>query len=304
MREYSPQEGQNQGDGLLEDEPGFRKAVQEYYDNDEKDPLLLNEILREDDRSFDLSRYIFPRFNAQLLNYYTDPSQTLKKKKVEPPNAVELFVAYIIAADLRIVLYFIILTVTIFFTIVSLPISQIDLPNRGCYTYFGYKADCDKNMYTEEVELMACTSMKTRLQAGAAFTIIGLVVQVFCFTCCWLIIFCLPFRLGTKPSKRKQQRAQSDVASLASTDKWMKGTKVVAGRSRYVIGGVGMANLLFLLIPWACVASIYHGRFCEVDKDTTPRTTSYGAGFGLNITAWLLHALGLLIILVMPTSLI
>lgn len=50
-------------------------------------------------------------------------------------------------------------------------------------------------------------------------------------------------------------------------------------------------TLVFELISWAVIVGVYERRLCE--KKNLPRQRTYGAGFGIGLTTWLIELISL-----------
>ncbi|KAH9600433.1 Amastin surface glycoprotein [Trypanosoma melophagium] len=136
-------------------------------------------------------------------------------------------------------------------TVVSSPLSQVDVTGGECYTYWGYKEDCDSTIYTNRTAFINCAPIKARLNVGAAFSSMALIL-IFAALGCIIVLV-----------------KNSDLRLL-----------------RIIILGLFGTIFFFQLIAWAVIAGIYSSRYCE---DTTlPRTTAYGVGFGMQLTSWFL----------------
>lgn len=284
-------------------------------DEDETNALTLFEMF--------FAPYLFPRLDPDIAEWdEPERERVLQPSKLDdlrrnPPNCVEANCAYLLATDKRLTAYFVALCLVIIFTIVSIPTSQIDITSsellrevtdnmvlnsenvynfsnavnvKSCYTYWGYKEDCDAAPYTLPVSLMWCTAIKSRLQAGAAFSIISLVIYLVLFLMTAVVMCCLT----ESPRIREKNRR--------------KNTK-----SRWIIGIVGVVCVITHVICWACIAGIHSSNFCAGEHPEVHDPTvvaihddykAFGVGFGLSLTAWCLHVLGVVQLLFLPGYLV
>lgn len=269
--------------------------------------------------------YIFPRLDADLADWDDPerervlPDDKLDDLRRHPPNCSESCCGYLLATDRRLALYLVVLVLAIIFTVVSIPTSQIDVSSgellaflgrplelvpinnvvsvynfsgaldaKSCYTYWGYKENCDAAIYTLPVSLIWCASVRSRLQASAAFAIMTLVVYLVLLFITVITVFCL-----------------TDSAQLRDKNR-AKNT-----RARHVIAWVGIVAFIFHIIAWAPIAAVKSASYCRADttRPDSPgivlddRYKAYGVGFGLSITAWAIHTVALGVLLFIPGSL-
>ncbi|EPY16448.1 hypothetical protein STCU_11252 [Strigomonas culicis] len=187
--------------------------------------LLFDYVFSGDDRSSSWTRYLFPRMDRRLINYQfeqdnkeaagqAEPHDPARKQNEdgEPPNAIELFIAYVMAADLRLTLCAAFVLLSMVFTVAAIPLSQVDIPGNQCYTLFGYKANCDRSVYTTNVQFITCSGVHWRLETGAAFIIIALIVELCTILGLILMVFCAPIRrkkvLPFLPQQKNGQQTQ------------------------------------------------------------------------------------------------
>ena len=221
---------------------------------------------------FPFSTYVFPRLDPALADYQGSRTAVGAAKRGEefPPNACERTLAYLMVTDIRLAVYIGVLFLSIVFVIVSIPTSQLDLVGKSCITYWGYKDNCDTATYTYTRPLYECEATRSRLGAGAAFSIITLVVYVVNFTAAIIVVCCL------KESPHK-----------------------VSLTSRVVVGSLGVVTIVMQLISWAVIASIHSSHYC-LDKGVL----AFGVGFGLNLASWVLNVLGVVLLLAVPLQLV
>lgn len=173
--------------------------------------------------------------------------------------------------DIRILVYTIVLFLVIVMTVVAIPTSQIDEVGGGCYTYWGYKANCDSATYTYAVGALPCGPTRRRLRASAAFSIISLFFLLAAFIAAYVNIF----RVASKPFN----------SSLYA---------------RIVVGVLGVIAALAQLLTWPFVANVENEQYCD-SSSMSERALTYGVGFGFFISGWVLNILGLFFLLCIPT---
>lgn len=257
-----------------------------------------------------VASYLFPRLDAKLARfhfYYTAADEEeeeddapyssntrrgllgrARKTTERPPNCVEVITASVLGTDIRLAIYFALLVVVLPLFVVGIPLSQIDGPEKTCYTYWGYKSNCDARTYLYPVSLFGsgvslCKSTQTRLQAGAAFAIMTLVCYVILFFAAAVTLF---FR-AESPFRRLRFR-----------------TRI------FVFGIVGIVAAVFQLISWAVVAGVFSRPGCgstspaDLLPINAPGNRSYGVGFGINLACWAMQILGLIWLLAIPGSVV
>ncbi|RNE99637.1 putative amastin [Trypanosoma rangeli] len=133
-------------------------------------------------------------------------------------------------------------------TVVGAPLSQVDVVGGACYTYWGYKEDCDSSIYTNRTSLITCEPVRKRLQVGAAFSIMTIIVLLFAVVCCGLLL-------------------RHDLLKL-----------------RLFVLLLLFIAFVFQMISWAAVASMFGSWYCEDAR--LPRRTAYGVAFGMTLTSW------------------
>ncbi|ORC89802.1 putative amastin [Trypanosoma theileri] len=185
-------------------------------------------------------------------------------------------------------IFFVISFVNWFFTILGTSLSQLDVVGGACYTYWGYKNSCDTVSYSIRPELLSCSKIKTRLQTGAAFSILAIL----------LMSALLFFNLQALMIHRAEGRRRKYIVNAASNGEGVNNQQEasllkVESPLKWRIVIVTAVALVFELICWCMTTSIYTSRYCE---DTQlPRTTAYGVGFGLLLTAWILEIISLVL---------
>ncbi|KPA85346.1 amastin-like protein [Leptomonas pyrrhocoris] len=221
---------------------------------------------------FPFASYVFPRLDPALADYQGSHTAVGATKRGEecPPNACERGLAYLMVTDIRMAVYLGVLFLSIVFLIVSIPTSQLDMIGKSCFTYWGFKSDCDVARYTYTRPMYPCGAIRTRLGAGAAFSIITLMIYVVNLTATVIAICCL------KHSPHK-----------------------ISLTSRVVVGAVGLITVVTQLISWAVIAGIHSSHYC-----LPASFLAYGVGFGLNVTSWILNLLGVVFVIAVPSRLV
>lgn len=230
----------------------------------------------DDDESevedFPFSTYVFPRLDPALADYHGSRTAVGAAKRGEecPPNACERSLAYLMVTDIRMAVYLGVLFLATVFEVVSIPTSQLDMVGKACYTYWGFKSDCDSATYTYSRTLIPSSATRSRLGAGAAFSIITLVLYVVNFTATLVAICCV------KEAPHK-----------------------ISLTSRVVVATLGFITVVMQLISWAVIAGIHSSHY-DLDKGVL----AFGVGFGLNLTSWILNFLGALLVVAVPSRLV
>nr|CCC95440.1 unnamed protein product [Trypanosoma congolense IL3000] len=172
----------------------------------------------------------------------------------------------------------------IFFAILGTALSQLDVIGGACYTFWGYKRNCDSVSYTIRTQLLTCTPTRTRLQVGAAFSIISifLVAGILCFYIREAVIKYMTRSTGSLPQAQQYGSVQGRGAPLK---------EIILARKKWIIVGLAALVILCEVISWAMTVSIYISRFCE--GAAQPRDNAYGPGFALLIVGTLLLLLAL-----------
>lgn len=215
------------------------------------------------DKDFPFASYIFPRLNPALADYPRTRAagSAVKQGEAMPPNAVEMCCAYLIVTDIRVAVYLVLLFVSVALLLVSIPTSQLDMVGGACFTYWGYKDNCDNITYTIPLPLYSIPFIRRHLSVGAAFSIITLIVLLVNFATAVIVVYCLK----TAPH-------------------------TISFHSRTVLGALGCVGAFMQLISWAAVARIYNSDSASTDEIT------YGAGFGFNISSWAMNLLGVVVV--------
>lgn len=218
----------------------------------------------------------------------------------------------------RVVVYgfFCFACVHLLFVILSCPLSQLDISGGACYTYWGYKEDCDTVSYTNRTQMISnCGALRSSLEAGAAFSIFSILLSagtalVAWIVCCRLRRVDRMRRLGEEynhfemvvgelpmppPSLQHSQGQQMQQSS--SRGDAARSVLFVAGKAK-LVGIILMSiSLLTELICWAIVAGIQARHLCS-DAELWKTTVAYGVGFGLSVTAWLCEIIALVVFII------
>ncbi|EKF38595.1 amastin, putative [Trypanosoma cruzi marinkellei] len=172
-----------------------------------------------------------------------------------------------------------------FFMILATALSQLDVVGGGCYTFWGFKSSCDTVSYTRRTQLLSCKGYIRPLQTGAAFSIFSIL----------LMTAALFFNFKVLMSCRAKQRARGDARTSTNEreqrDQQQKRDLAVSPFSKWRIVGLSAVALFCELVCWAMTVSVYASRPCE--NKTMPRSTTYGAGFGLMMTGWTVEVVAL-----------
>ncbi|CCW68679.1 unnamed protein product [Phytomonas sp. Hart1] len=210
------------------------------------------------------SAYIFPRLDASLVN-----PKTQFTRENPPPNCVELCLGFLLRADPRLMVYFAFLLVSMLLTVISQFTPQIISINDNCYTYWGYKKNCEHTSFTVPVLLIENRSVKNLLFVGGIFSIIALILYLIALIAVWVYIFCIDDPLRDMP-------------------------KIL----RWRIGCFGFAAFIFHFVSFILIIGLYAQEFTLKETDDS----SLGLGFDLSLVTSLLHSLGLILFIFVPYS--
>ncbi|KPA83087.1 putative surface protein amastin [Leptomonas pyrrhocoris] len=182
-------------------------------------------------------------------------------------------------------------TIVFLFLITSAPISQFrgkgiktaadgtvsGASKMSCLTVWGLKNDCSINDYHFRPASMTCARGKQLFQASEAFYIISVIVSL--------------------------------VSSI------MGGLYFMGIRMKVLLMVLAVAEVVFALIPWACMTGVWYASFCNSSEVTVDRTIGkpdgipYGkllrqdfetsAGYGLTIAAWCIQLAGMIFLFVL-----
>ncbi|KAG8347993.1 putative Amastin surface glycoprotein [Trypanosoma vivax] len=168
--------------------------------------------------------------------------------------------------------------INVFFLALGTSLSQLDRPGGGCTTFWGEKNDCDTVSYTLRTQFLPCKPIMARLQAGAAMTILSIIIM--------LVVTLLLLKMAVETrwmTVTKQfgytptcEPFQYLCARLPGNFKW------------YCVAAISFALFLELL-SCSMTASIHLSNFCGGEMH--PKSETYGVGFGLLLTGWLVGVL-------------
>lgn len=200
-------------------------------------------------------------------------SSVFKVLKLTPDRQRAFFMAF-----------FVYNVVSFFFLVLQCPLSQLDEAGGGCYTFWGYKAQCDTVSYTYRPSTIPCRDYVSPLQAGAAFSILSILSSFFLTLMTWKVVS--DMRAKDRRLKRKiarQAEGEEGQAEAPSKELFVLGTK------RWIMLGVFIICFVCTLISFIPIVSLYNSRPCQNKADL--RTTAYGSGFGLLLTSWVFSLL-------------
>ncbi|KAK7196139.1 Amastin surface glycoprotein [Novymonas esmeraldas] len=192
------------------------------------------------------------------------------------------------------------------FVILSSTLSQIDMSGGGCYTYWGFKASCDTVSYTDRTALIKnCNALRSSLQAGAAFSIFSILASTATVVTSWML--CSRLREAARQARRQSRYKNVDEMAhaaevgghAADSNGNGKSSKVVvfdAGQLKRVIVIIIAVSLACELICWAVIAGINTRQYCN-DIYSWSSTATYGVGFGIGLTAWLIELLVFVVVI-------
>ncbi|GET90061.1 amastin-like protein [Leishmania tarentolae] len=228
---------------------------------------------RKDSKSedFPFAVYIFPRLNPALVGHEgaCTTGAAMKEGEEMPANVVERCCAYLMMADIRVSVYFVLLFASLVLVVLSICTSQLDIVGAACFTYWGYKDNCDNTTYSIIRPFYPTASIRGHLGVGAAFSVITLIVYLVNFVFAVIVVCCL----STAPY-------------------------TISFNSRIILGVLGCVGVITQLISWAVVARIYNAGYYTAGELT------YGAGFGFNLSSWVLNLLGVVLLFAIPSHLV
>ncbi|KPI88839.1 hypothetical protein ABL78_2033 [Leptomonas seymouri] len=183
--------------------------------------------------------------------------------------------------------------VHLLFVILSCTLSQIDLENGHCLTFWGYKVRCDDVSYSlRTVRLTYCKKLRSNLHAGAAFSILSILTSTATAVAAW--IMCCRLRRANRIARHPHPYRDLDADSLA-VNAGQEGGNDSNQEQTFNPGQLKMAtiiivavSLFFELIPWAVIADLVVKKPCDYFFYSLKEST-YGVGFGLGVTAWVVQ---------------
>ncbi|CBZ28509.1 conserved hypothetical protein [Leishmania mexicana MHOM/GT/2001/U1103] len=188
------------------------------------------------------------------------------------------------------------------FVILSAALSQIDVIGGSCYTFWGFKLNCDTVSYSiRTVLFQGCSRVRNIFQAGSAFSIISVLTSMATLAASWVL--CCRFREADRHVRYSKGYANADEVDLAQEPNYNGGMEdgsqahaplYDAGDLKKVMIVIVAFSLVCELIPWALIAAILTERYCD-DIFEWSTATTYGTGFGLGLTAWLAEFLAYIV---------
>ncbi|KAG5474715.1 hypothetical protein LSCM4_03890 [Leishmania orientalis] len=183
------------------------------------------------------------------------------------------------------------------FVILFSALSQIDMTGGGCYTFWGFKKNCDTVSYTRRTSLIKnCRGLRSSLKTGAAFSILAILASTVTLITSWLL--CIRLREAHRYPGDQSRYMDVDVTELGaeaatlnnSNENRKQGNEALfnAGTLKKVMMIVIAFDLAFQLICWSITASIYTHQYCDNIYHWST-SASYGVGFGIGLTAWLME---------------
>ncbi|CBH17843.1 hypothetical protein, conserved [Trypanosoma brucei gambiense DAL972] len=174
----------------------------------------------------------------------------------------------------------------IFFAILGTSLSQLDEVGGACFTFWGYKTDCDSVSYTIRTQLLPCAPIRGRLQTGAAFSIISI--------CLLASIIYLYIRSAlAKYMSQYNAEGQTPARRMESRSGILPAEDSIVASNKWTIVAVGGVVVLCEVVSWAMTISVYVSRFCE--DASLDRNKVYGPGFALLIVGTLLFLMALVV---------
>lgn len=151
------------------------------------------------------------------------------------------------------------------FVLVATPTSQFNARGGGgCFTLWGYKLDCGSTKYNARgTAAFGCGHRRNNMNGGAAFAIFSIFTTLVALIFGVLMICRIPC---------------SFIIPLVFT----------------------ILSVATILVSWACVAGVYTTNMCSgtLSYGKFSSWTTYGAGFGLMVTAWCLEVIAVVVLLV------
>ncbi|KAG5475056.1 hypothetical protein CUR178_04506 [Leishmania enriettii] len=218
------------------------------------------------DEDFSFASYIFPRLDP---GFARNQGSRASVEAAKAPNVIEKGCAYLMVADIRVASYLVALFLSVMLMTASIPTSQLDVVGEACFTYWGFKNNCDNAAYTIPRPVHPCAFIRDHLGVGAAFSIITLIVYLVNFAAVIIVVCCLT-----------------------------ESPHTISFESRIFVGVLGCIGAVTQLISWAVVARIYSSHPCVKEE------LAYGVGFGLNLSSWVINLLGATLVLTVPSGIV
>lgn len=215
-----------------------------------------------------IMNHLFPRFDKHLAD---DPLPD-RLAEENPPNRIEIVIARLLAAPWYHSANLIVEVLCAVLLLVALPLSQVDLNFNQCYTYWGFKSNCDSSLYDRPTSTITCTSVRTSLGVGAAF---GMITEV-----CFLFL----------------------VAGSCFEVFWMDAANPPEGIRKSLVERViavlnGIVCFIHIL-AWAPTVNVFTSNMCSTITSSIPK--AYGIGFGLFLFLWIVHLVMSVVYVLMP----
>ncbi|KAG5474382.1 hypothetical protein LSCM1_03162 [Leishmania martiniquensis] len=192
--------------------------------------------------------------------------------------------------------FFCIALMHLLFVILSCALSQIDVAGGGCYTFWGFKKDCDSVSYTRRTSLIRnCSILRSILRTGAAFSIISILASTLTVVMSWIL--CIRLREAGRHFRghtsymdvdEMDNGGEETPVNNSSADSKQSREALDAGKLKKSMILVMSFSLAFELICWSMTASIHTNRYCDNIYQWS-KTATYGVGFGIGLTAWLIE---------------
>ncbi|GET90060.1 hypothetical protein, conserved [Leishmania tarentolae] len=236
-------------------------------------------------------------------------ARTMMNAVFEAPMARMRAVAGAVSSSdnqrVTIYIFFCIAWVHLIFVILSSTLSQIDVVGGSCYTFWGYKLNCDTVSYTRRTALLQnCSRLRRTIQAGAAFSIFSILASTATWVASWVL--CCRFREATGDARVQNAYVNVDAMAFAqeptTNDRIENGnqantTVYDAGYLKKVIALIVAFSLFCELICWTLIASIMKAHYCD-NIYLWSTTATYGVGFGLGLTAWLVELIVFIVFMI------
>lgn len=259
-------------------------ALQEKHDEAKK-----MEDEEDDAEESGLLRYLFPRLDPRFAHPdlshmpLDDQLGGLLNKVVwditleRPPNALEKFFAKFLLAPLMHRAHFMLMITAVVLSIAALPISQVDLEENGCFTYWGYKENCSDLDYTYRVANLPCSSTRTQLLIGSISAIINLFILLVLLGLVWYQVFVVDL---LKAVTKNAERGTRMTSALEESTRSCSRTSIL---TRIIIVLTSL-SIVIQIVSWAPIVSLRYSPPCIASTDTvnSPLMT-YGPGFGISI---------------------
>ena len=190
--------------------------------------------------------------------------------------------------------FFVIALIHLLFEILSCTLSQIDVQGGGCYTFWGYQARCDDVSYTNRTSLIKnCGQLRSTLQTGAAFSIMSILTSTAIVAVSWMMCGRLRHADYVAHHQRRYQNLDAGTLGANAGQGDINENQIRTfnpGQLKLVTIIIVSISLAFELIAWAVVAGIKTQHYCDATYHLST-TGTYGVGFGIGLTAWIVEIL-------------